>query len=105
MLSQRQFERYQMSRYSREWRESDWSGVVRYLYLKQMWQDAIKNIGEYWYGITSVPRFQIAWEFPEHIARLVGRPKYFLSRVPCDNALFLKSVPKMTDEEIYPLPR
>lgn len=91
MLSLKQFERYQLSRHLKEWRESDWSGVARFLHLKQMWQDAVKNIGEYWFGIPSVPRLQVAWEFPEHIARLAGWPTYMLQRIPCDNALYLKS--------------
>ena len=102
MLKLKQFEQYNLNRYLKEARESDWNGVARFLHTAHLWEDAKKNINEYWFGIPSVPRFQISWEFPEHIACLVSRPKYFLSRVPCDNALFLKSVPKMTDEKIYP---
>ena len=103
MLSQRQFERYQMSRHLKEWHDSEWDKVARSLLIARMWQEAQRNIGEYWFGISSVPRFQIAWKFPEHIAHLVGMPEYMLSRVPCDNALYLKSVPRMADVEIYPV--
>lgn len=99
MLSQAQFERYQLSRYLKEWRESK---TARFLLTALMWQEAIKNIGEYWFGIPSVPRFQVAWKFPESIARTIGVPSYMLSRVPCDNALCLKSILKMAGKDIYP---
>lgn len=102
MLSLKQFERYQMSRHLKEWRESEWDRVARFLLTARMWQEAIKNIGEYWFGIPSVPRFQVAWKFPKSIARTISVPSYMLSRVHCDNALYLKSVPRMTDEDIYP---
>lgn len=102
MLSLKQFERYQMSRHLKEWRESEWDSVARFLLTARLWQEAVKNIGEYWFGIPSVPRFQVAWKFPESIARIVGVPPYMLSRVHCDNALCLKSVPRMADEDIYP---
>lgn len=92
MLSQAQFERYQMSRHLKEWRESEWDKVARFLLTARLWQEAVKNIGEYWFGIPSVPRFQVAWEFPKSIARTVGMPPYILSRVRCDNALCLKSI-------------
>jgi hypothetical protein len=65
-------------------------------------QEAIKNIGEYWFGLPTTPKFNVVWKFPEHIARTIGVPSYMLSRVPCDNALCLKSIPKMADEDIYP---
>lgn len=81
MLSQAQFERYQLSHYLKEWRESEWDKTARFLLTARIWQEAIKNIGEYWFGIPSVPRFQVAWEFPEHIARIVGMPKYMLQRI------------------------
>ena len=102
MISPRQFDRYMMARNLKEWRESEWDGVARYLLTARLWKEAVKNIGEYWYGIPSVPRFQVAWEFPKNLARIVGMPSCLLTRVPCDNALFLKSVPKMADEDIYP---
>ena len=38
----------------------------------------------------------------ESIARTISVPSYMLSRVHCDNALCLKSIPKMADEDIYP---
>ena len=102
MLSQAQFERYQMSRYLKEWRESEWDKTARLLLTARLWQEAIKNIGEYWFGIPSVPRFQVAWEFPKSITRTIGVPLYMLSRAHCDNALCLKSILKMADEDIYP---
>lgn len=39
LLSLKKFERCQMS-----------------YHLKGIWQEAVKNIGEYWFGIPSVPR-------------------------------------------------
>lgn len=102
MLSQAQFERYQMSHHLKEWRDSNWNGVIRFLHLSNLWQEAVKNIGEYWFGIPSVPRFQVDWKFPESIARTIYVPPYMLSSVHCDNALHLKSVPKMADKDIYP---
>lgn len=102
MLSQAQFERYQMSRYLKEWRESEWDKTARFLLTARLWQEAVKNIGEYWFGLPTTPKFNVVWKFPEHIARTIGVPSYMLSRVPCDNALCLKSIPKMADEDIYP---
>lgn len=89
MLSQAQFERYQMSRYLKEWRDSNWNGVIRFLHLSNLWQEAIKNIGVYWFDIPSVPRFQVDWKFPERIARTISVPSYMLSRVHCDNTTLL----------------
>lgn len=97
MLSQAQFERYQMSHHLKEWRDSNWNGVIRFLHLLNQWQEAVKNIGEYWFGIPSVPRFQVDWKFPESISHTIYVPPYMLSSVPCDNALCLKSIPKMED--------
>lgn len=102
MLSQAQFERYQMSRYLKEWRESEWDKTARFLLTARLWQEAIKNIGEYWFGLPTTPKFNVVWKFPEHIARTISVPSYMLSRVHCDNALCLKSIPKMADEDIYP---
>lgn len=92
MLPLKQFERYQMSRHLKEWRESEWDKVARFLLTARLWQEALKNIGEYWFGLPTTPKFNVVWKFPEHIARTIGVPSYMLSRVSCDNALCLKSI-------------
>ena len=68
--------------------------------ITRMWQESVKNIGEYWFGLPTTPKVNVVWKFSEPFSRIVGIPKYMLARVPCDNALFLKSNPKITDENI-----
>lgn len=85
----------------REYSESETKGIRQYLNLLRLWNVAKENINEYWFG-TPTWKFKVSWIFPEHIARTIGVPSYMLSRVPCDNALCLKSIPKMADEDIYP---
>lgn len=81
MLSQRQFERYQMSRYLAEAR------------LLHLWEEAKRNIGEYWFGIPAVPKVKVIWELPKCL--------YPMTRVVSfwgNDALSLKSIPKVTDD-------
>lgn len=54
MLSQRQFERYQMSRYLKEWRESEWDKVARFLLTAHMW----RNYGRWDYRFKSAKEFE-----------------------------------------------
>ncbi|MBR2305721.1 MAG: hypothetical protein IKA48_00670 [Fibrobacter sp.] len=82
MMTLQKYERCKTTKYLQEAR------------IYRLWDDAVRNINEYWFGIPSVPKAtKIVFDLPDPLARMFGKPTYLLQRVACDNALFLKSVP------------
>lgn len=81
-MTLQKYERYKIAKYLQEAR------------IYRLWDEAVRNINEYWFGIPSVPKVaKIVFDFPDPLARMFGTPTYLLQRVACDNALFIKSVP------------